>query len=197
MSAPTVPYFSFSELAKQVWWYPVVRGLVAVVLGVILMAFPVETVVVLVRLVGAFLVIDGVVGLVDGLRERTAAAPGWGWRVAAGAVGVLLGGALLIWPKASIAVLAAILGAWAVIGGLLAVVSALGIRRVPGSGWAWSALWGAATLAFGLVLLLAPLSGVAAIAWTVGLYAVLSGAVLVAAGFTVRALGKRAAAQGL
>lgn len=196
MTSPSVPYFSFSDLAKRVWWYPVVRGLLAVVLGIIVMANPATTVIVLVRIIGVFVIIDGVMGIVDGARYRGVSGSGWQLRLFGGVVGLLLGGALLFWPEASLTVLAVILGAWAIIGGILAVVAGYGMRKIPGSGWGWTLFWGLATFAFGLVLLLAPLEGVSAIAWAVGLYAVLAGIVLVVAGFAIRSLGKRAAALG-
>lgn len=196
MTSPTVPYVSFSSLARQVWWYPVVRGLLAVALGAIVMSNPATTVIVLVRLFGIFVIIDGVVGIVDGIRRRGNPQGGAPWRITTGAFGVVLGAVLLFWPGATISVLAIVIGAWGVVAGILATISGLSVRRVPGSGWAWGTFWGIVTMAFGFVLIVNPAGSVSAVAWIIGLYAVLSGVLLVAAGFAIRSLGKKAAALG-
>ncbi len=196
MSSQTVPYVSFSETAKQVWWYPVVRGVIAIVLGVLVMANPTASVLFLVRLVGIFVLVDGVVGIVDGLRRRGVPDGGSGWRLGTGVLGALVGAVLLFWPEATVGVLAIILGAWAIVAGVLATIAGLGMRSVPGSGWGWGVFWGLLTFGFGLALIFSTGSTVAVLAWIIGLYAVLSGIVLVVAGFVVRSLGKRAAALG-
>lgn len=196
MSIPTVPSMSFSDAARQVWWYPVVRGLVAVVVGVIVMANPTASVLFLVRVVGVFVAIDGIVGVVDGIRLRRVAGGGSGWRVTIGVLGLLAGVVLLVWPGATVGILTIVIGAWAVVAGILATVAAASLRRVPGSGWGWGLFWGLATVAFGLALIVWPDSSVAVLAWVIGLYAVLSGVVLVIAGFALRSLGRRAAEVG-
>jgi uncharacterized membrane protein HdeD (DUF308 family) len=195
-SNPTVPYVSFSQMSQQVWWYPVVRGAIAVVLGVIVMINPAASVIFLVRLLGAFLIVDGIVTLVDALRRRRADGSDSGWRVTGGAVTVVVGVVLLVWPSATLGVLAIILGAWAVVAGVLATLGALSLRTVPGAGWGWGLLWGLVTLAFGLALIFSPRSSISVIAWVIGLYAVLSGIVLVVLGFGIRSVGKRAAEIG-
>ena len=196
MSNPTVPSLSLSQMAKQVWWYPVVRGVIAVVIGVIVMANPASSVIFLVRVLGAFLIVDGVVTLVDARRRRRAEGGDSGWRLTGGVLGVVVGLVLLVWPSATLGILAIVLGAWAVVAGIIATLGALGMRSVAGSGWGWGLFWGLVTFAFGLALIFSPHESVSVIAWIVGLYAVLSGIVLVVLGFVVRALGKRAAEIG-
>jgi uncharacterized membrane protein HdeD (DUF308 family) len=194
MSSSPVPYLSFSEAANRVWWYPVVQGLIAVVIGVIVMANPTASVLFLVILVGILLLIEGIVGIVDGIRRR--GMPDARWRLVRGVLGAIVGAVLLFWPEATVGVLAIIAGAWAIVAGILALVAGFGLRQVPGSGWGWGVFWGLLTLGFGLALIFSTGSTVAVLAWIVGLYAVLSGAVLVIAGFVVRSLGKRAAEIG-
>lgn len=196
MTSPSVPYLSFSEAAKQVWWYPVVRGVIAVALGAVVMANPTASVVFLVRLLGVFVIVDGVVAVVDGVRQRGVEGGGSTWRLVTGVLGLVVGAVLLFWPGATVGVLTIIVGIWAVVGGVLAALAAFGIRSVPGSGWQWGLFWGLVTVVFGLVLMFAPDKSVAVLAWIIGLYAVLSGVILVIAGFVVRSLGKQAAAQG-
>lgn len=196
MSNPTVPSLSLSQMAQQVWWYPVVRGVIAVVIGVIVMANPASSVIFLVRVLGAFLIVDGIVTLVDALRRRRAAGGDSGWRLTGGVLGVVIGVVLLVWPSATLGILAIVLGAWAVVAGIIATLGALGMRSVPGSGWGWGLFWGLVTLAFGFALIFSPHESVSVIAWIIGLYAVLSGIVLVVLGFVVRAVGKRAAEIG-
>jgi uncharacterized membrane protein HdeD (DUF308 family) len=196
MTSPSVPYLSFSDAAKQVWWYPVVRGLIAVVLGIVVMANPSASVLFLVRVVGIFVVIDGIVGIVDGFRLRSVPDGGSGWRLTLGVLGVLGGAVLLFWPAATVSILTIIVGIWAVVAGVLATIAAMSLRSIPGSGWGWGLFWGLVTLVFGLVLMFSPDSSVAVLAWIIGLYAVLSGVILVIAGFVLRSLGKRAAELG-
>lgn len=196
MTSPSVPFLSLSDAAKQVWWHPVVRGIIAVVLGIVVMANPSASVLFLVRVVGIFVIIDGIVGIIDGFRLRSVPDGGSGWRLTVGAFGVLGGAVLLFWPGATVSILTIIIGIWAVVAGVLATIAAVSLRSIPGSGWGWGLFWGLVTLVFGLVLMFSPDASVAALAWIIGLYAVLSGVILVIAGFVLRSLGRRAAELG-
>lgn len=195
MSNPSVPYLSYGQLAQRVWWYAVIRGLIAIVIGVIVMANPTASVLFLVKLIGAFVLIDGVLATVDGLRRRGSPDRGAGWAIVRGVVGILAGLVLIVWPQVTVAFLAVMLGAWAIVAGALAALAGYNLRTVPGSGWGWGLFWGLLTVAFGFALIVLTTATIAVLAWVIGLYAVISGVVLVLAGFVIRTLGKHEASS--
>jgi len=50
------------------WWVPLLRGIVAVIFGVVILLYPISSVFVLVVLFGAFMFVDGILNIVTALR---------------------------------------------------------------------------------------------------------------------------------
>lgn len=178
----------FKDLAHQVWYWPVVRGVLAVVLGVVALVWPGVTVVVIAMVVGAYAVVDGIFSLVEAVRYR--ALGGTALRVTLGLLTVGLGLLLLFWPGKSVTVVVWLLGLWAVLAGIVQLAAAVWLRRVPGSGWGWGVAVGLATLLFGILVLVNVQAGIVAIVWIVAVYAIVLGILLVVLGLRIRALGK-------
>ena len=61
---------AFSATAKQVWYWPVVRGVVAIALGIVAIAWPEITAAALIWVIGIFAVVDGILEIVEGIRRR-------------------------------------------------------------------------------------------------------------------------------
>lgn len=188
----TEPYFpSFSSLAKQVWYWPVIRGVIAVVFGVVALASPIGTAVALAVIIGIFAVVDGVVEIVDGIRYRAHGSAGL--RIAIGAITLIFGVVVLIWPGKTLVVLIYLVAIWSILVGIIQFVMSFLLRSIPGSGWGWGVIAGLVSFAFGILIIAQPSAGLTTIIWIIGIYALLIGLLLIALGLQIRSLGKRAA----
>src|SRR4051812_18087283 len=157
------------------------RGLAAVAFGILILVWPDLTVTALVLLFGVFVLVDGFAHLVVafGVRE------GRGWQIFEGLAGVAAGIITLVWPDITALALLYVIGAWAVILGALRIVVAVQLRKEIPNEWLLI-VSGALSVAFGIVLFVAPVSGALAITWLIGFFALFVGMVLLALAWRLR-----------
>jgi uncharacterized membrane protein HdeD (DUF308 family) len=156
-------------------WIPALRGVLAIVFGILALIWPGITVLALALLFGAFVLVNGVMLLIASYRRR---ADG-GQRpalIVAGVLGLLAGLVTLIWPGVTTLVLVVLIGAWAVVTGLAEIWGAAQLR----AGWL-PALIGALTVIAGVLILVRPGVGAVALATVLGIYAIVVGVLLLVA----------------
>lgn len=180
------------ETLVRNWWAIGLRGAVAVVFGLILLAAPGVSLAFLVALYGAFMLIDGVLELVAAFRKAREPGGRWGSLVLLGVTSILAGLIAWFWPTITAVALLFLIGAWAIISGVLAILAAFELRKVI-HGEFWMALSGALSVIFGVLVFGNPAAGAVALVWLIGVYAIFFGISLIALGFRLRALGHRAA----
>jgi uncharacterized membrane protein HdeD (DUF308 family) len=166
------------------WWVLGLRGVVAILFGLLAFALPGLTLGVLVILFGAYALVDGVVAIVAAVRaaERHER---WGPMLVAGLAGVGAGVVTFAWPLATAVGLLYLISAWALVLGVFKIVSAIRLRRlIPGEGWLL--LNGVLSVAFGIVLLAAPGMGLLALVWWVGAAAIVQGVLFIALAHRLR-----------
>ena len=162
------------------WWGLALRGLAAIVLGVLCFVLTGMALAFLVALFVAYLLIDGVVALVVGIRTRS-------WLVGIeGVLGIVAGMAAALFPAITALVLALIIGAWAVVTGGLEIWAAVRLRRVIRNEWALI-VGGMASLIFGVLMFIFPGAGLVTIVWIIGAYGIVFGILLLIAAFNLRA----------
>ncbi|GAA3225846.1 DUF308 domain-containing protein [Oerskovia jenensis] len=179
---------------KNVWWLPVVRGVLLVVLGLLLMIQPLEALETLRWVFGIFLVADAVLVAAQGLAHRKQV--GWRWWLAQAVVDVLFGVAISFWPDLSATALYYVLVVWVLVLGVVAVVGAAGLVRNRDLGWPWMLTSGIVSALFGLLLVTRPVDAGDVLSLTVvvfGLYAFVAGAIHVVSGFGVRSVARELA----
>jgi uncharacterized membrane protein HdeD (DUF308 family) len=175
-----------NELARH-WWLVALRGLAAVLFGILAFAWPQITLSFLVALFGAYALVDGVVGLIAAFRGDAEHR----WAMAAeGVVSVLAGLAAFLWPGLTALVLLYIIAFWAIFTGVLEIVGAVRLRRVIRNEWALI-LGGALSILFGIVLVAAPGAGALAVLWLIGVYAIVFGVTLLALAWRLRSFAER------
>jgi uncharacterized membrane protein HdeD (DUF308 family) len=81
--------------ASVPWWLLLIQGIAAVILGVLLLAAPAATLVLMIQLLGAYWLVGGVFSLVSMFVDRT----NWGWKLLGGIVAILAGLAVLQHPS--------------------------------------------------------------------------------------------------
>lgn len=167
-----------------IWWLMVLRGTAAIVLGLIAVLAPTDTVLALLLFLGIYLIVDGVFGLVSSVmaarrQER------WGLLVAESLLNVLVGVILLVEPGIGLIVFMLLLAAWAIVTGALMIGAAMNHKR---DGKSWLVGGGLVSVVFGILLAVAPVIGAVVLTWWLGVYALMFGAALVVFGFRLRSI---------
>jgi uncharacterized membrane protein HdeD (DUF308 family) len=176
------------------WWALVVRGLAAVLMGVLALVWPGITLLALVFLFAGYALVDGVTSLVGAVRAMEHH-DRWGVLVLEGIVGIAAAVVTVAWPGITAIALVYVIAAWAIITGVLEIAAAIRLRRVIAHEWLLI-LGGIASLVFGFLLMIAPLAGALVIAIWVGVYALFFGVMLMALGFRLRSWGRTSPAGG-
>jgi uncharacterized membrane protein HdeD (DUF308 family) len=104
--------------------------------------------------------------------------------------GVAVGILTFLRPGGVAFVLINFIAAWAIITGVVEIVAAIRLRREI-EGEFLLGLSGALSVIFGLILIARPGAGALAVAWLIGIYAILFGALLLALAFRLRGLRGR------
>src|SRR5439155_18287834 len=77
------------ETLKRHWWVPVIRGVAAIIFGIIAFVYPGLTIAVLVLLFGAWVLVDGVFRIVSAIGHR-ASDSDWGFNLIIGILGIII-----------------------------------------------------------------------------------------------------------
>jgi len=176
-----------TRLARN-WWALALRGVVAILFGVLAFAWPGLTLNVVVLLIGAYLLLDGVFALAAAAMGTRDGRP-WEAVLLEGFLGIAAGIVALVWPGIAEMALVYLVAAWAILSGVLELVAAIRLRREIEDEW-WLILTGVASIAFGVFLAIAPVQGAVALIWLVGAYAIVFGVFLIGLAFRVRSWGR-------
>jgi uncharacterized membrane protein HdeD (DUF308 family) len=174
------------ESLRAGWWTLAVRGIAAIVFGVLTFLSPFTSMLALILLFGAYAIVDGVVNLATAATGRGRA---WGWLVFEGLVSVGAGVVAFAWPGLTALALLSLIAAWSIITGVAEIAMAIRLRKVIRNEWLLASS-GALSILFGAVLLLFPLAGSVVLTIWIGAYAVVFGGVLVALAFKLRSWGR-------
>jgi uncharacterized membrane protein HdeD (DUF308 family) len=172
------------------WWSLVVRGLFAILLGILTLALPGITVGALVLLFGAYAFIDGILSIV-GAWKASKAHERWGILVLEGLVGIGAAVVTFAWPAITALVLVYIIAAWAIVTGIFELIAAVRLRKLISGEWLL-ALAGIASVIFGILLIASPVVGALVIAIWIGVYALIFGGMLVGLGLRLRSWSRTA-----
>ena len=179
------PGASLLHSLGQNWWLVVLRGIAAILFGVLAFAWPGLTLFTLVILWGAFTLVDGVLALAAAIMGGNPM-PRW-WLAIVGIAGVIVGLMTFAWPGVTAFVLLIFIAAWAIVLGVLEIYGAIRLRKEIEGEW-FLILNGALSILFGLVLLWRPGTGALALVWVIGAYAILLGMIYIAFGLKLRKL---------
>ncbi len=170
------------------WWSLLIRGLAAILLGIMALTWPGIAFGAIVLLFGAYALVDGVMGIVGAVRGRTQ--PRWWVLLLEGLAGVAAAAVTFFWPAITALALVFVIAAWALVTGILEIVAALRLRREIRGEWLLL-LGGIVSLVLGVLFFAEPAAGALAIALWLGIYALIFGVLEVALAFKLRALRER------
>jgi len=172
------------------WWSVLIRGLLAILIGIVALALPGVTVTALVFLFAGYAFVDGVVSIIGAVRA-VATKERWGSLLIEGIAGIAAGVITVLWPAVTALTLIYVIAAWAIVTGVLEIAAAVRLRRHISGEWLL-ALSGVASVIFGVLVAAIPLAGALVLAVWFGAYEVVFGTLLVALGFRLRAWDKAA-----
>jgi uncharacterized membrane protein HdeD (DUF308 family) len=180
---------AMSNLLAQNWWAIALRGVFAIIFGLIALFMPGAALLALVLLFAAYMVVDGILAIVAAVRaarqhER------WGWLIVEGIVDLIAGGIAVVWPLATVIAFVLLMGAWAIVSGALLLAASFRLH-VPHGRWLM-ALSGTISVIWGFLLIVWPPIGALALIWWMAAYALLFGVALIVLAFRLR--GRRYAA---
>jgi uncharacterized membrane protein HdeD (DUF308 family) len=176
-------------IATRNWWMLALRGVAAIIFGLIAWIWPGLTLSVLVLLFAAYVFIDGVVALVAAVRG--AVGPGrWLPQLIEGIVGVGAGIVAVVWPGLTALALLYVIAVWAMVTGVIEILAAIELRREIDNELLLG-LAGLASVVFGILLIIFPGTGALTVTWLIGSYAILFGALLVGLALRLRSLDGR------
>lgn len=174
------------EIIINKWWVFLLRGLVAILFGVLALIWPQITLLTLVVLFGAFVLLDGIFSVIAGVTSRKENYYWW-TLLFTGLLEIAIGLLTLFWPNVTGIILLYLIASWAVIVGILDIILAIQIRREIKNEW-MLIIDGVFSVLIGVVLFIFPAASAVALAWLIGLFAILLGIVFIILGFRLRKL---------
>jgi uncharacterized membrane protein HdeD (DUF308 family) len=165
---------SLGEALARNWWLIALRGVLGVIFGVIALVMPVATILALVLLFSAYMVVDGAIAIYAAIRAARKQ-EGWGFLLFQGIASLAAAAIAFVWPGLTVVAFVLLIAAWSIVSGCLMLAAAM---RTEQARW-WLVLGGAAALLYGILMIVAPLSGAVVLTWWLGAFALVFGAALI------------------
>ena len=159
----------------------ILRGVVSMLFGLLILAWPAITLRTLLVVFGIFAIAAGVFAILSGLRAE-GRRDRW-LHLGEGVVAALAGIVALGWPGVTAFALLYMIAAWAIVTGVMEMAGAFQTRLAAMPEWLLLAS-GIISVVFGILLLVWPYMGVLALVWLIGIYAIVSGIVHLVLAFT-------------
>lgn len=179
------------RLLANHWWVVLIRGGLAILLGIIAIAMPVVTLTTLLFVFGAFAAGDGLTAIWLGFRARHER--GVWWELVAEGVLMLIAGTIAaLMPGVTAVFLVFVIGISAILRGVLEIAAAIKLRKVIDDEW-MLVLSGGLSLLFGVLLLSRPGVGAIALVQVIGAYLIVVGSMMVGLSLRLRHLKQKSA----
>jgi uncharacterized membrane protein HdeD (DUF308 family) len=174
---------AMSDLLAQNWWAMALRGVFAILFALVAFFVPGATILSLVLFFSAYMLVDGIFGIVAAFRAATHHQR-WGLLILEGVVNIAVGVIAFAWPGLTVLFFVTLLAVWSLITGVLVIVAAF--RLHPAYGRGWLIVSGLVSVLFGIALLIAPMVGAVVLTWWLGAYALVFGIALLILAFRLR-----------
>jgi uncharacterized membrane protein HdeD (DUF308 family) len=175
-TSPSRPDRPLLDALAKSWWLLLLRGIAAIVFGVLAFIWPGLTLVTMVLLYGAFALVDGVLSLVAALTGGAKGIP------------------TFVWPGVTAILLVLFIGAWALVHGIFQIVGAIQLRKEIDNEWTLI-LGGVLSVVFGAIIIVAPGAGALGLVWAIAAYSIVFGILFVALSLRLRKHGRGTAAS--
>jgi uncharacterized membrane protein HdeD (DUF308 family) len=171
-----------STLARN-WWAIAIRGILGILFGLIALFMTPSAILSLVLVFSAYMLVDGIFAITSAVRaarhhER------WVLLVLEGIADIIAGIIAILWPGITIFAFVLLMAVWSLASGAFMFAAAFQLNRTHGR-W-WLALGGIASVALGVMLIIAPVIGAIVLTWWIGAYALVFGVSLLTLSFKLR-----------
>jgi uncharacterized membrane protein HdeD (DUF308 family) len=185
--------FTVVIVHARMWWTYILRGLLAIIFGIVAFLAPGIALGTLVILFAVWMLIDGAGALVNTMQARGKGS--WWLGLLEGIAGIVAGVVALFWPDITALVLLLLIGSWAIVTGVLEVWAAIRLRAII-QGELFLALSGILSVLFGLYVIVFPGLGVYSVLWLIGFFGILYGLTLISLGWRLRRIYLEAKGHG-
>ena len=180
-----------TELGKGAFWAVLIRGILAVLFGILILSAPAAMALTLGILMGAWLAVDGVFEIIHAIHARRQNLS-WGWELAGGIAYVIGGIIIMVVPLTFVviggAVILLMMASGMLIRGILSVAS----KTFRG----WSKILGVLDIIFAIIMFIVvfsnPGAALLALAWIIAIYTIIFGIFLIIMAFAARSQTKKA-----
>ncbi|MEY2538486.1 MAG: hypothetical protein QOG67_2226 [Verrucomicrobiota bacterium] len=177
---------TIADLLARNWWLVLLRGIAAILFGVLAFVWPAITLFALVFLFGAYALATGILSLTLAYKAPKGY-PRFGALIIGGILSIIAGLIAFFMPGLTAVGLLILIAAWAIITGIIEIMAAIKLRKEIDHEWLL-VLAGLLSVAFGVLLVLMPGPGALVLVWWVGAYALVLGILLLALAFKLRHL---------
>ena len=172
----------------RAWWLVLLRGIAAILFGVLAWTWPGVTLLTLALLWGAYALVDGIAALWGGWQAKDGGKPMW-QVVVIGLLGIAVGIFTFVSPALTAIALLILIAVWAIANGVFEIAAAIRLRKEIANEWLLI-LSGAVSILFGGWLIYNPGAGALALIWLIGAFAIAYGVLLVALAVRLRKHGR-------
>jgi uncharacterized membrane protein HdeD (DUF308 family) len=172
-----------NAVLAQNWWAVAIRGVAAILFGLIALALPGAAVLGFILLFVAYVLVDGIFAIISAVRSARRHEH-WGLLVLEGVADLVAAAVGLLLPIIAVIAFVILVAAWALVTGGLALAAAFSLNLDHGR--VWMMIGGLASIALGILLVAAPLLGAVVLTWWIGAYALISGVSLCILAFRLR-----------
>lgn len=168
------------------WSSLVWRGIIAILIGLMILVWPAISVVAFLRLIGLVAIIGGFMVIIQAMRTKG------GWPLfLEGIMGIVIGILVISMPGLSALVISLLIGLWMVFIGIFQIINVIQFyQMLPNIGKWLIILNGIVSILFGLIVVSHPLMGILLIVSYVGIYTLLFGVISLFSGFYIHSLSK-------
>ncbi len=173
-----------SDALARNWWAIALRGVLAIIFGIVTFVLPGATMLSLVFVFAAYALLDGIFAITSAIRSAQRHER-WGLLVVEGVIDLIAAAVAVAWPGLTILTFVLVIAVWALVTGALMTVAAFRLQLDHGR-W-WLVLGGLVSILYGVLLIIAPLIGALVLTWWLGAYALVFGVLLLVLAFRLRA----------
>jgi uncharacterized membrane protein HdeD (DUF308 family) len=171
------------EMLAKAWWIVALRGVAAVLFGLLAWFWPGLTLLFLIGLFAAFAILSGVGYVAGALQNR--AKQGWWLILLLGLVNIGAGVFAFFYPGVTAFALVIIIAVNAIFSGVLDISTAIRLRKEIEGEW-MLALSGLVSIVFGGMLIVMPGAGALALVWVIAAFSIAAGILLIFLGFRLK-----------
>ncbi len=174
------------SMLSRYWWVLALRGVFAILFGIMALIWPGLTLTTLILLFGVYVLVDGVFAVINGIRSYGERERWWA-ELLEGIIGIVVGIVTFVWLDLTALTLLTIIAVWAVITGIMEIIAAIQLRKAITGEW-MMVLSGLLSIAFGVLLFLFPGEGALGLTWLIGIYAIVFGVLFIILAFRLRGM---------